>query len=57
MQMLIDALASAAIIAPAAIGFTLIYTLFRYANFAAGGFVTGLPSVVDVKSDEDRKNR
>ncbi|MCJ2021896.1 branched-chain amino acid ABC transporter permease [Methylobacterium sp. E-065] len=40
MQMLVDALASAAIIAPAAIGFTLIYTLFRYANFAAGGFVT-----------------
>ena len=40
MQMLVNALASAAVIAPAAIGFTLIYTLFRYANFAAGGFVT-----------------
>lgn len=39
MQMLINTLSSAAIIAPAAVGFTLIFTLFRYANFAAGGFV------------------
>lgn len=40
MQMIIDTLASAAIVAPAAVAFTLIYTLFRYANFAVGGFVT-----------------
>lgn len=40
MQMLINALAGAAILAPAAVAFTLIFTLFRYANFAAGGFVT-----------------
>lgn len=39
MQMLVNALASAAILAPAAVAFTLIFTLFRYANFAAGGFV------------------
>lgn len=40
IQMTINTLASAAIIAPAAVAFTLVYTLFRYANFAAGGFVT-----------------
>lgn len=40
MQLLINTLASAAVIAPAAIAFTLVFTLFRYANFAAGGFVT-----------------
>ncbi|MEP9353977.1 branched-chain amino acid ABC transporter permease [Xanthobacter sp. KR7-65] len=40
MQMLVNALATAAILAPAAVAFTLIFTLFRYANFAAGGFVT-----------------
>lgn len=40
MQMLVNTLASAAVIAPAAIAFTLVFTLFRYANFAAGGFVT-----------------
>ncbi len=40
MQMVINTLASAAVVAPAAIAFTLIFTLFRYANFAAGGFVT-----------------
>lgn len=39
IQILINTLSSAAIIAPAAIGFTLIYMLFRYANFAAGSFV------------------
>lgn len=39
MQLLFNALSSAAILAPAAIGFTLIFTLFRYANFAAGAFV------------------
>lgn len=40
MQMIINILASAAIVAPAAVAFTLVYTLFRYANFAVGGFVT-----------------
>lgn len=40
IQMLINTLASAAIVAPAAVAFTLVYTLFRYANFAVGGFVT-----------------
>lgn len=40
MQLLINALNSAAILAPAAVAFTLIFTLFRYANFAVGGFVT-----------------
>ena len=39
IQTLLNALASAAIIAPAAVGFTLIFTLFRYANFASGAFV------------------
>lgn len=39
IQLLLNALASAAIIAPAAVAFTLIFTLFRYANFAAGAFV------------------
>jgi branched-subunit amino acid ABC-type transport system permease component len=40
IQMIINTLAGAAVIAPAAVAFTLVYTLFRYANFAAGGFVT-----------------
>ncbi len=40
MQLIVNTLASAAVIAPAAIAFTLVFTLFRYANFAAGGFVT-----------------
>lgn len=40
IQMIISTLSSAAIIAPAAVAFTLVFTLFRYANFAAGGFVT-----------------
>ncbi|QUS35287.1 branched-chain amino acid ABC transporter permease [Falsirhodobacter algicola] len=40
MQLLINAIASAAILAPAAIGFTLIFTLFRYTNFAVGAFMT-----------------
>lgn len=39
IQTLLNALASAAIIAPAAVAFTLVFTLFRYANFAAGAFV------------------
>lgn len=39
IQIVVNTLSSAAVIAPAAIGFTLIYTLFRYANFAAGSFV------------------
>jgi branched-chain amino acid transport system permease protein/neutral amino acid transport system permease protein len=40
MQMIIGTLASAAIVAPAAVAFTLTFSLFRYANFAVGGFVT-----------------
>ena len=40
IQMILGTLASAAIVAPAAVAFTLIFTLFRYANFAVGGFVT-----------------
>jgi branched-subunit amino acid ABC-type transport system permease component len=40
IQMIISTLASAAIVAPAAVAFTLVFTLFRYANFAVGGFVT-----------------
>ena len=40
IQMMINTLASAAIVAPAAVAFTLVFTLFRYANFAVGGFVT-----------------
>lgn len=40
MQIIVNALASAAILAPAAVAFTLIFTLFGYANFAAGAFVT-----------------
>ncbi len=36
MQLILNSLASAAILAPAAIGFTLIFMLFHYANFAAG---------------------
>ncbi|MDF3812568.1 hypothetical protein P3G22_20000, partial [Rhodopseudomonas sp. BAL398] len=40
IQMAINTLSSAAIIAPAAVAFTLVFTLFRYANFAVGGFVT-----------------
>lgn len=40
MQMVVNALASAAVLAPAAVAFTLIFALFRYANFAAGAFVT-----------------
>ncbi|PZQ48131.1 MAG: amino acid ABC transporter LivHM family permease [Rhodovulum sulfidophilum] len=39
MQMLINCLASAAVLAPGAIGFTLIFTIFRYANFAVGALV------------------
>jgi branched-subunit amino acid ABC-type transport system permease component len=39
MQIVINALASAAIIAPAAVGFTLTFLLFRYVNFAVGAFV------------------
>ncbi|MBX9589863.1 MAG: branched-chain amino acid ABC transporter permease [Hyphomonadaceae bacterium] len=39
MQVVVNALASAAIIAPAAVGFTLTFMLFRYANFAVGAFV------------------
>jgi branched-subunit amino acid ABC-type transport system permease component len=40
IQMVINTLASAAIVAPGAVAFTLVFTLFRYANFAVGGFVT-----------------
>ncbi|SNT40738.1 branched-chain amino acid ABC transporter permease [Tropicimonas sediminicola] len=40
MQLLLNAIASAAILAPAAIGFTLIFTLFRYTNFAVGALMT-----------------
>lgn len=40
IQMILGTLGSAAIVAPAAVAFTLIFTLFRYANFAVGGFVT-----------------
>jgi len=40
MQMLVNTLQSAAIVAPAAVAFTLIFTLFGYANFAVGGFIT-----------------
>jgi branched-chain amino acid transport system permease protein/neutral amino acid transport system permease protein len=40
IQMILGTLASAAIVAPAAVAFTLVFTLFRYANFAVGGFVT-----------------
>lgn len=40
MQMIVNALASAAVLAPAAVAFTLMFALFRYANFAAGAFVT-----------------
>lgn len=39
-QVLVNALASAAILAPAAIAFTLLFALFRFANFAIGAFVT-----------------
>ncbi|GGE33498.1 branched-chain amino acid ABC transporter permease [Primorskyibacter flagellatus] len=40
MQLILNAIASAAVLAPAAIGFTLIFTLFRYTNFAAGALMT-----------------
>ncbi|RAI02251.1 amino acid ABC transporter LivHM family permease [Acuticoccus sediminis] len=40
MQTLVNALQSAAIVAPGAVAFTLVFTLFRYANFAVGGFIT-----------------
>jgi len=40
MQLIFNAIASAAVLAPAAIGFTLIFTLFRYTNFAVGAFLT-----------------
>lgn len=39
MQIVVNSLASAAIIAPAAVGFTLTFMLFKYANFAVGAFV------------------
>lgn len=40
MQIIVNALGSAAIIAPAAVGFSLIFALFRFANFAIGTYLT-----------------
>ncbi|MDT8345389.1 MAG: branched-chain amino acid ABC transporter permease [Thermohalobaculum sp.] len=40
MQTILNAISSAAIIAPAAVGFTLLFALFRFANFAVGALMT-----------------
>lgn len=40
MQIIVNAIASAAIIAPAAVGFSLMFALLRFANFAIGTYVT-----------------
>lgn len=40
MQLLVNSVLSAAIIAPAAVGFTLLFSLFRFANFAVGALMT-----------------
>lgn len=40
MQTVLNAISSAAIIAPAAVGFTLLFALFRFANFAVGALMT-----------------
>jgi branched-chain amino acid transport system permease protein/neutral amino acid transport system permease protein len=40
IQILMNALSSAAIIAPSAVAFTLLFSLFRFANFAVGALMT-----------------
>lgn len=40
MQTILNAIASAAIIAPAAVAFSLLFSLLRFANFAVGAFIT-----------------
>lgn len=40
MQVLLNALISAAIIAPPAIAFTLLFSILRFPNFAVGAFIT-----------------
>lgn len=40
LQLLLNALISAAIIAPPAIAFTLLFSILRFPNFAVGSFIT-----------------
>ena len=40
MQLLLNSVFSAAIIAPSAVAFTLLFALFRFANFAVGALMT-----------------
>ena len=39
IQLLLDALGAAAVVAPAAVGFSLLFALLGFANFAVGAFV------------------
>jgi branched-subunit amino acid ABC-type transport system permease component len=39
MNLLLDVLGSAAVVAPAAVGFTLLFALLGFANFAVGAFI------------------
>ncbi|MBX6373023.1 MAG: branched-chain amino acid ABC transporter permease [Acetobacteraceae bacterium] len=39
MQLLLDALGAAAVVAPAAVGFSLLFALLGFANFAVGAYV------------------